>query len=113
MIIPSVAGRPLGHAHFWERATASGFSRAQFLRRSAAAVGGLAGLSLVAPAAARAAGTGPKPIPGGFSAADAGLPSPPFAPFYHVEAPGVITPENSEPITVSSLQWATIFGTYW
>jgi hypothetical protein len=101
MLIPSTAGRPPGHTHFWERATASGFSRAQFLRRSAVTVGGLAGLSLLAPAAARAAGSSPKPIPGGFGAADLGLPVPPFAPVYHVEAPGVITPENSEPITIT------------
>jgi hypothetical protein len=56
-----------GHAHFLERALAVGLSRSQFLRRTAAAAGGLAGLGLLDAAKAFAAGADPKPIPGGFS----------------------------------------------
>jgi len=102
MRIPTnVAGRSFGHAHFWERAAANGVTRGQFLTRSAGAVGAFAGLSMLAPGAARAAGADPKPIPGGFSNTDLGLPSPPFPSFFHVEAPGVLTPPTSEPITIT------------
>jgi hypothetical protein len=104
MRIPAaVAGRPVGHAHFWERAAAHGITRGQFLHRSAGTLGALAGLSLLAPAvaAAKKAPSSPKPIPGGFTSADLGLPSPPFADVYHVLAPGVATPPDSEPITIT------------
>jgi hypothetical protein len=101
MRIPSVVGGTAGHAHFWDHALAAGISRAQFLRRSAAAVGGLATLSMLAPGSARAAAADPKPIPGGFNLVDFGLPVPPFPETIHVLAPGVATPENSEPITIT------------
>src|ERR1700756_2708999 len=54
--------RPLGHAHFWERAMETTFSRGQFLRRGAVAAGGFAGLTMLAPGLARAAGSDPRPI---------------------------------------------------
>jgi hypothetical protein len=101
MRIPSTAAGPVGHAHFWDRAASHGITRGQFLTRSAGAVGAFAGLSMLAPGAARAAGADPNPIPGGFSSADFGLPSPPFPSFFHIEAPGIITPTTSEPITIT------------
>ena len=102
MRIPTtVANPPFGHSHFWERAAQHGVTRGTFLKRSALAAGTLAGFSMLRPGVARAAGSDPKPIPGGFSNADLGVPSPPFAPIYHVLAPGIITPPNSEPITIT------------
>jgi hypothetical protein len=93
--------RPIGHAHFWDRAMASTYSRGQLLRRGAVAAGGLAGLSMLAPGVARAQGASPKPISGGLTNTDLGLPSPPFPKIIHVEAPGVFTPPNSELITIT------------
>lgn len=63
-------------------------SRAQFLRRSAAAVGGLAGLGLADPLTALAKpGSGmPNPIPGGF---DANFQPVPSDPLVHVLPPGI------------------------
>lgn len=49
------------------RAARRPVSRAQFLRRSAGVVGGLAGLTLLEARPAFAAGWDPRPIPGGFS----------------------------------------------
>ena len=104
MRIPAaVASHPRGHAHFWERAAAAGVTRGQFLARTAGTVGALAGFGLLAPAGALAkrGSSSPKPIPGGFTATDLGVPSPPFDPIYHVLAPGIITPPLSEPITIT------------
>src|SRR5436305_4728517 len=82
--------RPLGHAHFWERAMETTFSRGQFLRRGAVAAGGFAGLSVLAPGLARAAGSDPRPIPGGIQ---------PFGP--GTEVFHVFLPEHgSEPSTI-------------
>ena len=55
------------------------YSRDQFVRRGALAVGGAAGIGLLNPAAAfgRTAGD-PRPIPGGFSATFEPVPSDPF-----------------------------------
>jgi hypothetical protein len=100
MRIPSDAGCG-GHAHFWERATERGVTRKTFLTRSAGVVGAAAGLGLVAPGAATAANADPKPIPGGLHLADLGLPVPPFPEIVHVEAPGVATLADSEPITIT------------
>jgi hypothetical protein len=101
MRLPQAGGRPVGHAHFWERATAAGFTRTQLLRRGAATVGSLAGLTLLAPGTARGQANSPKPIPGGLRLADLGLPVPPFPEVIHVLAPGVLTPANSDPITIT------------
>jgi len=64
------------------------YSRGQFLRRSAAAAGGVAGLGLVdARAAFGTRGSGaPRPIPGGF---DESFNLVPHDPFIHVLPPGV------------------------
>jgi hypothetical protein len=89
--VDALADRPIGHAHFWERAMESTFSRGQFLRRGAVAAGGLAGLSVVVPGLAHAAGSDPRPIPGGIQ---------PFGPeteTFHVSLPG---PDN-EPATIT------------
>jgi hypothetical protein len=55
------------------------YSREQFVRRSALAVGGAAGVGLLNPtgAFARAAGD-PRPIPGGFDGTFTPVPSDPF-----------------------------------
>jgi hypothetical protein len=96
-----VATRTVGHAHFWERAAANGITRGQFLKRGAGAAGAFAGLTMLTPGLARATTSGPKPIPGGFTNTDLGLPSPPYPSIVHVMAPGVLTPPNSEPITIT------------
>lgn len=103
MRIPTqlAAGHRIGHAHFWERAAQHGVTRSTFLKRSAAAAGAVTGLSLLRPGLAHGAGSDPNPIPGGFTAADLGVPSPPFPPVFHVLAPGVFTPPESEPITIT------------
>jgi hypothetical protein len=55
------------------------YSRGQFVRRGAAAVGGAAGLGLLNPAAAFGRSSGaPRPIPGGFDATFTPVPSDPF-----------------------------------
>jgi len=66
---------------------ARAYSREQFLRRSAAAAGGVAGLGLLqaAPAFGRSAGD-PRPIPGGFDE-NFGLAT--HDPFIHVLPPGI------------------------
>jgi hypothetical protein len=63
------------------------YSRSQFVRRGAAAAGGIAGLGLLDPLAAfgRAAGD-PNPIPGGFDE-NFGLVT--HDPFIHVLPPGI------------------------
>ena len=103
MRIPAqVAARPtLGHGHFWERAAAQGITRGQLLRRGAGAAGAAAGLSLLAPGLARASSAVPKPIPGGLTNTDLGLPTPPYPSIIHVLAPGVFSPPNAEPITIT------------
>jgi hypothetical protein len=50
-----------------ERVMTARVSRGQFMRRSAAVIGGLAGFRLLGAAPAFAAADDPKPIPGGFS----------------------------------------------
>jgi hypothetical protein len=102
MRIPShVVARPVGHTHFWERAATHGITRGQFLTTTAGTVGAFAGLSLLAPGVARAAAADPRPIPGGIPLGPLGLPTPPFPEIIHVLAPGVLTPENSEPSTIT------------
>jgi len=55
------------------------YSRSQFVRRSAVAVGGVASLGAVRPGAAFARSAGdPRPIPGGFSDTFALVPKDPF-----------------------------------
>jgi len=54
-------------------------SRAEFLRLGAGAIGAAAGIGLLEAAPAVAATAGPKPIPGGFSASFAPVPSKPAA----------------------------------
>jgi len=63
-------------------------SRSQFLRRSAAALGGVAGLGLAQPVSALAKGGSgmPNPIPGGF---DSNFQPVPSNPFVHVLPPGI------------------------
>jgi hypothetical protein len=64
-------------------------SRGQFLRHSAMALGGAAGLGLADPLAALAKGKGsgmPNPIPGGF---DANFQPVPSNPLVHVLPPGI------------------------
>jgi hypothetical protein len=56
-------GHGVGHAHFWDRAMVAGFSRAQFLRRGAATVGGVAGLGALGASPAFGAASDPKPVP--------------------------------------------------
>ena len=66
------------------------YSRGQFVRRSAVAVGGAAGVGLLNPAAAFGGkgkgGDDPQPIPGGFDATFTPVPSDPFI---HVLPPGI------------------------
>jgi hypothetical protein len=70
-----------------ERMLAAGMSRSQFVRRSAVAVGGVAGLGLLRARGARAANPAdPKPIPGGF---DQNFNIVPSDPFIHVLPPAV------------------------
>jgi hypothetical protein len=86
MRIPAeMARRSVGHAHFWERAARRGVTRSTFLKRSVGAVGAAAGLGLLAPSVARAAGADPKPIPGGIQ------PGGPGTPVFHLFLPG---PDN-------------------
>ena len=54
----------VGHTHFWERAL---LSRRQFMTAAAATTGVVLGSGLWMPKLALAAGSDPKPIPGGFS----------------------------------------------
>jgi hypothetical protein len=61
-------------------------SRRQFLRRSAIAVGGLAGVELLQSGVARAAGADPNPIPGGLGASGSPVPSNPLV---HVLPPAI------------------------
>jgi hypothetical protein len=69
-----------------ERATAA-LSRRQLLRRSAVAVGGLAGAGLLDPGAVlAAANAAPRPIPGGF---DKNFKPVPKHPLIHVLSPGI------------------------
>jgi hypothetical protein len=63
-----------------------GWSRRQFLRRSAVAVGGLAGVELLRSGVARAAGADPNPIRGGLGATGAPVPSDPLV---HVLPPAI------------------------
>jgi hypothetical protein len=56
---------------------------------------------VLAPGLARASSSGPRPIPGGFTNTDLGLPSPPYPPIVHVLAPDVFSPRNAEPITIT------------
>jgi hypothetical protein len=53
----------VGHTHFWERAS---LSRRQFMTAAAATTGVVLGSGLWMPKLAMAAGSDPKPIPGGF-----------------------------------------------
>ena len=101
MIRSSGAHRRLGHAHFWQRAVDRGLTRRSLLQGSVGVVGVFAGLGIVAPAVAKATSASPKPIPGGLHLADLGLPVPPFPEIIHVEAPGVFTPPDSEPISIT------------
>lgn len=80
---------------------AHGITRGSFLTRTAGAVGVVAGMGALSPGAAWAANTSPKPIPGGLALADLGLPVPPFPEVIHVQAPGVLTLGDSEPITIT------------
>jgi hypothetical protein len=62
----------------WDGSTGGGLSRSAFLRRTAGAALAIGGLYVAEPRRARAiayATTGPKPIPGGFSAAFKPVPS--------------------------------------
>ena len=52
-----------GHAHFWERAM---MSRRKFIGAAAGTTGAILGSGLWMPNLALAAGSDPKPIPGGF-----------------------------------------------
>jgi hypothetical protein len=55
------------------------YSRGQFMRQSAVAVGGVAGIAALNPASAFARESGdPRPIPGGFDSTFAPVPSDPF-----------------------------------
>src|SRR5262249_39028789 len=66
MRIPNAVAAPTyGHAHFWDRAAAAGFTRGQFVRRGAAATAGPPGLNLLPGPPAVAAGCDPNPVPGG------------------------------------------------
>jgi len=73
-----------GHAHFWERAMA----RRQFVRAAAGGTAALLGAGLWTPALAEheeRAGVPPKPIPGGQTFTQFGVPS---TEFFHVLGPG-------------------------
>jgi hypothetical protein len=50
---------------------------------------------------ANAANASPKPIPGGLHPADLGLAVPPFPEVIYIEAPGVLTLGDSEPMTIT------------
>ena len=76
-----------GRAHVFERATTGGMSRQQFLRRSAVAAGGIAGLGLLgAHPALGQVDAAPKPIPGGF---DENFNLVPSDPLIHILPPAV------------------------
>jgi hypothetical protein len=80
---------PAGDNKVWalaEGALDGGWSRRQFLRRSAIAVGGLAGIELFRSGVARAAGADPNPIPGGLGASGSPVPSNPLV---HVLPPAI------------------------
>jgi hypothetical protein len=77
---------PIGAGNMLERAALAALSRGQFLRRTALVIGGLAGLDLLRATPAFAAGSDPKPIPGGFSAEFVPVPTDPFI---HVLPPGL------------------------
>ena len=69
------------------RQAAASLSRRQFVGRSAAAVGGLSALGLLAPSAAFAsASADPRPIPGGF---DESFNIVPHGAFIHVAPPAI------------------------
>jgi hypothetical protein len=85
--IPSIPLQGAGHEHFWERAGERGVTRGGFLTKSAGAVGAAAGLAALSPGTALGA-TDTRPVP-------------PFPEILHVEAPGVATLDDSEPITVT------------
>jgi hypothetical protein len=92
MRIPSErVDRRIGHTHFWGRAAQHGVTRSAFLARSAGAVGAVAGLGLVGAAPALAAGSDPKPIPGGIQ------PGGPGTPVFHLFLPG----PGNEPSTIT------------
>ncbi len=84
---PHTGHRYVGHHHFWERAL---MSRRQFIGAAAGATGAVLGLGsgLVLPRLALAAGSDPKPIPGG------------FAPGFHVFLLG----EGNEPSTITDFK---------
>jgi len=75
----------VGHSHFWERAM---MSRRQFMTAAAATAGVVLGSGLWMPGSALAAGSDPKPIPGG------------FAPGFHVFLLG----EGNEPSTITDFK---------
>jgi hypothetical protein len=75
----------LGHTHFWERAM---MSRRKFMAATAATTGVVLGSGLWMPKFALAAGSDPKPIPGG------------FAPGFHVFLLG----EGNEPSTITDFK---------
>jgi hypothetical protein len=82
-------GRQAGdHGFVFGHAARAGVSRRRFLRRSAVAVGALAGAGLFDVAAAFGDGSGadPRPIPGGFDQFFNPVPSDPFV---HVLPPAV------------------------
>jgi hypothetical protein len=75
----------IGHTHFWERAM---MSRRRFMTAAAATTGVVLGSGLWMPKLALAAGSDPKPIPGG------------FAPGFHVFLLG----EGNEPSTITDFK---------
>ena len=77
--------RHFGHAHFWERAM---MSRRKFIGAAAGTTGAILGSGLWMPKLALAAGSDPKPIPGG------------FAPGFHVFLLG----EGNEPSTITDFK---------
>ena len=102
MRFPSTLSRGVARGDVWERAGEHGVTRGSFLTKTAGAVGAFAGLAALSPASARAATDArPKPIPGGLHPADLGLPVPPFPEIIHIQAPGVATLGDSEPITIT------------
>jgi len=83
---PSDGPHYVGHTHFWERAM---MSRRQFMEAAAGATGLVLGSGLWMPGLALAAGSDPKPIPGGDVIVGGKL--------FHVFLPA----EGSEPITIT------------